>query len=346
MRKLFLLAVLAAALPLSAADNGGKRFLKLKDDADLYVGEGVAVTKELGGDGLKALAAARERARANLAAAIRVRIVSETTSVEKSGPDGATETVEAKSASLADVVLENVRYEDFPGLPAEGQVSSLAIVSKEDYRRQLAGKAVKVYRSESGLRLGAFGLFNDSLGALHNASVNPPPNANQGNGGSSASGSDNTPGYALEFFWRRWVLALHYYSIDCPLFIWEPSTQSRVGHSSGLSYHQLQLGYDWEPWAWKLQLFVPLRLSVAHSDWQQYQAVAYGAQAGLGLRWWATDAIAFELSGRWQQGFNTVAYEQNGQPLKVANSDGLTYTDATFSLTGAQILGAITWNGF
>jgi hypothetical protein len=347
MRRILLLALLGLSLPLTAADNGAKRFLRTKDDGDLYVGEGVAASKDFGGDGLKALSAARERARASLAAAIRVRIVSETTSSEKSGPDGATETVEAKSASLADVVLENVRYEDYPDLPAAGQVSSLAIVSKEDYRRQLAGKAVRVYHSESGIRLGAFGLFTDSLDHIKNASVSPPPPSLVGNGsgGSGSSSSQNVPGYALDFIWHSWVLGLQYYSVDCPLYVWDPAQGKFSGRSAQLGYQGLHLGYDWEPWATKLQLFVPLRLVLGHADWEQYSAIAYGAQAGLGLRWWPTDAFAFELSGRWQQGFNSAPFDQGGKALVYGDSAG-DQVSADFNLTGAQILGALTWNGF
>jgi hypothetical protein len=347
MRRLLILGFLCATLPLAAADNGGKRFLKLKDDTDLYVGEGVAVTQELGGDGLKALAAARERARANLAAAIRVRIVSETKATEKSGPDGSTETVESKSASLADVVLENVRYEDFPGLPADGQVSSLAIVSKADYRRQLAGKAVRVYQTESGLRLGAFGLWTDSLDHIKNAGNGSPPSGmiGSGSGNLGSSSSQNTPGYALEFFWHRWVLGLHFYQVDSPLYVWDPSQGKFSGHSATLGYHGFQLGYDWELLDSKLQPFVPLRLIVAHSDWEQYSAIGYGAQGGLGLRYWPTDGFSFELSGRWQQGFNSVTYQQNGKTLIYGNTNGDQVTPE-FSITGAQILGAINWNGF
>jgi hypothetical protein len=70
------LGLAALAAPLGA-QTSAQRYLALKDDASLYVGEGQAEAEDFGGDGLKALSAARERAHAALAASIQVRITSE-----------------------------------------------------------------------------------------------------------------------------------------------------------------------------------------------------------------------------------------------------------------------------
>lgn len=342
--RLLALLVLFAALPLHAAD-GAKRYLSVKDDSDLYVGEGSAALKDFGGDGFKALAAARERARAGLAAAVRVRIVSETREESKSGPNGSTETVESKSASLADVVLENVRYEDFPGLPAEGQVSSLAIVSKADYRRQLAGKAVAIYRPQWGLKLAVWGWSLPGIEAIENSgTVNGAPTDAPFNGytnsGGAANGSSTNPGFGLEFVWRDFSLGVDYYRKELGLYVYDDIMGKYGVRTDGITVAMASVGWQYIPWNWRVQPFVPVGVHLAHTSLFQGQAIVGAASAGLGLRYWPSDAFSFEIGARYFQGFNTERFQGNG-PIYLRKGQ-----EATFNLSGPQMRAAIQWSGF
>ena len=77
MKKSLLLALsLLTALPLAAEDSEklNRRYLKLKDSADYYLGEGVAQLKEFENDGLKALARARGAKRSSRSSRCRSTI--------------------------------------------------------------------------------------------------------------------------------------------------------------------------------------------------------------------------------------------------------------------------------
>lgn len=342
MRLMLLLALLALGASLRAADNGSKRYLKLKDSADAYVGEGVAKLAEFDGDGLKALEAARERARGSLASAVRVRIVSETREQSSSGPEGSTETVESKSASLADVILENVRIEDFIGLPAEGQVTALAIVSKEDYRRQLAGKAAPLYRPQYGLKLAVWGWSQPSIEAIENTGTmnSAPTDAPVNMGGNGASGSSVAPGFGLEFVWRDFSLGLDYYRKELGLYLYDDKLNQYNVRSDGISIAMASLGWQYIPWPWRVQPFVPFGVHVANVNLFQGQVIAMGASAGLGIRYWPSDAFSFELCVRFLQGLNTQRF-QGGGPIYLRKGQ-----EAEFNLTSPQARVAIQWSGY
>src|SRR5258708_6643732 len=139
-----------------------RAYMYIKEDSDRFVGEGVAELKEFDGDSVKALAAAKERARGDLASNVRVQVSSDTAEKLESKNGKVTEELKSESKSHADVALENVKYMEFKDFPEKGQMTVLASLSKEDYRRQLAGKKVSVYLPENSLRFGAGYTVNDS----------------------------------------------------------------------------------------------------------------------------------------------------------------------------------------
>src|SRR6266852_388429 len=70
---------LSAAPGLSAASPDlWDKYNNLTDRSDTYVGEGLAKASEFSGDANKALQAARQRAREDLASAVRVQVSSQT----------------------------------------------------------------------------------------------------------------------------------------------------------------------------------------------------------------------------------------------------------------------------
>jgi hypothetical protein len=344
---LCILVLLLGGAALHAAD-AGKRYLKLKDDSDLFVGEGVVELKEFKDDGLKALEAARERARASLASSIQVRITSETSEELKNGKDGSSEELSSKSKSLSDLVLENIHNEDFVDFPEKGKVTVLAYVSKADYRRQLAGKAVRVYRPEYGLKLTVWGLGLNSFATIEDSgTVNGEPkdfplaNGNGGGASNGDSGSGMTPGFGLEFVWRDLSIGIDTYRKDEALYVFDPATKTYGQSSDGLGLWMLSLGWQYIPWSTRVQPFFPVGLHVAHSSWNMYMAGAAAASLGAGLRYWPSDAFSIELAFRYLQGFWGNPYLKDGEALRLRSNQ-----NAEFELTGSQTRVAIQWSGF
>jgi hypothetical protein len=353
MKKCLILALLVSGSPLWGADTG-RHYLKLKDDSDLFLGEGVAELKEFKDDGLKALEAARERARAALAASIQVRITSETSEVSKNGKDGSTEELSSKSRSLSDLVLENIRSEDFVDFPEKGRITVLAYVTKEDYRRQLAGKAVKVYRPEYGLKLAVWGLSLGSFSTIEDSSTTngaptdgfPITNGNGGNGGggggsSGQSGSGMTAGFGLEFVWRDFSFGVDEYRKDEPLYVFDPKTKTYSQSSDGLGLWMASATWQYIPWNTRVQPFFPVGLHIGQSSWNMYMAGGAAVSAGAGLRYWPSDAFSFEVAFRYLQGFWGNPYLKDGEPLRLRSNQ-----NAEFNLTGSQTRVAIQWSGF
>src|SRR5258708_3633608 len=101
-------------------------YVYIKQNSDLFVGEGTAKTSEFGDDQAKALDAAKERARADLASSVKVRIKSETSEKLESKDSKVSEEIKSQSQSQADVSLENVKYMEFKDFPGKGQVTVLA----------------------------------------------------------------------------------------------------------------------------------------------------------------------------------------------------------------------------
>jgi hypothetical protein len=337
-----ILVLLLGGAALHAAD-AGKRYLKLKDDSDLFVGEGVVELKEFKDDGLKALEAARERARGSLASSIQVRITSETNEELKNGKDGSSEELSSKSKSLSDLVLENIHSEDFVDFPEKGRITVLSYVSKEDYRRQLAGKAVRFYRPEYGLKLAVWGLSLGSFSTIEDSGTsNGAPvgySSNGNNGGGSGSGL--TAGFGLEFVWKDFSFGVDQYRKDMSLYVYDPALKNYSVSSDGLGLWMASLGWQYIPWNTRVQPFFPLGVHIAQSSWNMYMAGAAAASVGAGLRYWPSDAFSFEVGFRYLQGFWGNPYLKDGEPLRLRTDQ-----NADFNLTGSQTRVAIQWSGF
>jgi hypothetical protein len=308
----FLIPCLLAASLLHGADSDvWKKYNNLIDDPDLYVGEGVAETTEFHGDANKISQAAHERARAALASSIRVHVSGQTTESVQSGPHGLTESVESGSKSQVDADLEGLRYRDFSDFPGPGKTTTLAYLSREDYRRQLAGRKAPVYASEFGIR---FGLSP----YLWPSSMQPILEHSWQWGQGAGQNSTDHVGYSLDFLWRGWVLG------------------GDIEKGAPGGFQIFSLGYEWAPWNTRLQPWFPLRAEVAGVQYNNNPAVATGASLGAGLRFWFTEGLAFEGLCVWHQGITsgTLAY-----------GDG-SGEQAQFSLNGLEVKASIQWSGF
>lgn len=335
--------LLALALPLGAAEAAAKRYLSLKEDGDLYVGEGVVELKEFPSSELKALEAARERARAALGNAIQVRIRSEISETSSSGKGGSSEELSAKSSSLTDVVLENVHSEDFLNFPKEGRITVLAWVSKEDYRRQLAGQKVPVYHHQWGFKVGTGPMRIGSVGDLMDSVKDYiSPIGIRGT-------VDKSPiafPLAVELGWRGWALGLQSWSLQIDTYDFGNSsgttTSSPNRHDYSFNALLFQVGYDVAPWSWRLQPYAPLRLEAAMVNFGPYNANLAAATAGLGLRFWATDSLAIEAAGSYRVGLNSsTLVSRSGEELKLGSG-----AIPTISMTGFQGQAGLRWSGF
>jgi hypothetical protein len=294
-----------------------KAYLALKQDPELYVGEGTVDLKDFDGSP-KALDAARSRAQASLAEAVHVRITSETRESLKSEDGKVSEKIESQAKSKADLELENVKLMELLNFPEDGQATVVASLSKEDYRRQLAGKAVLLYSPENGLRL--------SMGFL---------------GGDGWTGGNNDPILGLDIYWHSLIAGVSLYNQRITYQL--SPTPGVLEEAKLYRLWDLSLGYDWVPRHWKLQPYVPLRLNYQLVNATPYIAHLFGASAGLGLRYWATDSFAFDLGWRYTLGFNQ-------SPL--TNDAGAQYYDykagagKNATLTGQGISLGLLWSGF
>lgn len=368
----FLLVLSAPGLSAgSAADR--KRdwnvYLKLTSDGDLYTGEGSASAGDFKGGYAAAEQAARTRARAALAESIRVRVSSETTSTLQGDSLSVTETVKAVAKSSSDIQLENVSLKTFKDQPEEGDVLVVAYLSKENYRRQLAGKNAPLYRPENGVRLGMDWIFItwmnplDYEDELHQKAV-----------------PDNSMTFlrlfepSLDFVWNNFTAGFSMavggdqFSI---LRTYNPSASNPalvyLVRPLNVDLNlMVKLGYDWTPLNWKLQPFVPLRLEYSYLRLAlgsggvldsngnpiqygatRYSAGLFGASAGLGLRYWANDNTALEAAGIASLGFNTATLaDADGRPLRFARPGPLYVAESSASLTGLQFRVGLLWSGF
>jgi hypothetical protein len=344
MKRAIFVTLLALLATRSWAADSAKRYLALKDDSGLYVGEGVAELKEFDGDGLKALAAAKERAQAALASAIRVRIQSQTKEVSSSVSG---ETFSAETQSLADVVLENVKSEDFENFPDKGKITALDYVSKEDYRRQLAGKATPLYRPENGLRVNFGGYYPFFLGGYV---TKRPTNGNIVGTTTVGGGFDPALDLGVDAVWRNFVLGLAFANLDEGVYTYNitssPSPTNAPGWNTtdlNVTLLQAQAGYEWTPFSSRLQPFFPFRIEDAFASLSSVKGNLMGLSGGLGLRYWPNDSLALQVVGVYHQGLNSFRMNSYG---------GTSYIDSdpshsvTVSLTGMELRAGILWSGF
>ncbi len=353
-KTLLVLALLCLDMPAFAASASEKQALKsrldyldIKDDNDLYVGQGAATLKDKG-DWDKAELAATAAARASLAEAIEVRIQSQVTDKLEGNSESVTASTTAITKTESDLKLANVQLKALRDFPSEGTLTVLAYLSKADYRRQLAGKSVAIYRPQYGLKLAVWGWSLPSIEKIEDSgTVNGPPtdaplnggNNNSGGGG-GGGGSSTAPGLGLEFVWQSFSLGLDFYRKELSLYRYDDILNQYNIKTDGISVAMVSLGWQYIPWNWRFQPFVPLAVHVAHVNLFQGEVLATAASAGLGLRYWPSDAFSFELCGRYLQGFNNERFQGNG-PIYLRKGK-----EAEFSLTGPQIRAAIQWSGF
>jgi hypothetical protein len=351
MRSAALLCLLLGPVAALAAQSPAERtYIAMKQDSDIYLGEGVAELKDFDGDKLKARSAAKERARGDLAANVSVEVKSLSSEKLESKDGKVSEELKSQSSSQADLKLDNVKYVELDEYPEPGQVTVLASLNKEDYRRQLAGKTTPVYRPEYGIKLDAWGLSLPSFNTIEDSGTNAANLPLAGGNGSSSNSNSNgattgstgdTPGIGMEFVWKDFSLGLDYYSKDMQVYLYHPSAGNYDRITDGLSLAMVSLGWQWIPWDWRVQPFFPVGLDGAFSDFNYFQAYGAGAFAGAGLRYWPSDSFSIELSWRYLQGFNDADYEKAGQPMLLRPGQ-----QADFSLTGQQTRAAIQWSGF
>jgi hypothetical protein len=263
-----------------------KSYMYIKEDSDRFVGEGIAALKDFDGDPAKAMAAAKEKARGDLGSNVRVEVKSDTSEKIESKDGKVREEIKSESVSHADVALENVKYMEFKDFPEEGQVTVLASLEKEDYRRQLAGKAVAVYAPEWGVKIstGTFYLLQNSK-------------------------PDDTPQVlGAELVWNSWNFGFDAGSPSAPT-----------------TYGMLHLGYDWTPCKTRFQPYLPLRLIYGAIFFNnQDNSVAtvqepgqfFGYGAGLGFRFWPTDSFAIFLQNTWDGAINKSFSSYEGIPVE------------------------------
>jgi hypothetical protein len=325
---LIALGLNALSLLAQAADSPAmKTYIHMKQDSDLFLGEGLADRKDFDGNAAKALEAARSRAKGALAEAIKVRVSSQTSENIESKDGKISEDLKSQTQSQADVSIENIKYMEFTDFPETGQMTVLATVSKEDYRRQLAGKGVKVYHLESGLRIGGGLRQSLDLGKLTR-------------NGTQEAGDALTAGN-LDFFWRNFFAGFQVGYLAMPDS--RSVTASTVGKA--VSYYGLRLGYDWAPWAWRVQPFVPLQLGYGYWDMDPYFAQTCDVATGLGLRYWANDTIAFQLHGVYHQNlFGGDVATRDGKALRQGSVGA--GDPAIVSGSGVDFGVGIIWSGF
>ncbi len=113
----------------------------------------------------------------------------------------------------------------------------------------------------------------------------------------------------------------------------------------------LEAGYDWTPWLWRLQPFVPLRLRWASIGLQnqtlegKFGAQLYGASAGLGLRYWLTGELLFEGGLAADIPFNSQELggdNDYGGPFHITKDAAA----PALALDGTQLFARVKWAGF
>jgi hypothetical protein len=361
---------ISACLHAGANSDTWKKYNNIMDDGDSYVGEGVSQASEFNGDAMKAADTARQRARASLAESIRVHIASETTESVQGGAKGVTETIESRSKESADLAIENVHLREFPDFPDPGKTTVLAYVSKEDYLRQMAHQGVPVYRPQWGVSVG-YDLYPNSLMTkLVQASdkyASPALAAtNQGPGGLGEI-YPGTPGplsgYDVAFTSPYGLLDVAYYQQN--LDVWQDAfCDSCDSNGNGINNYStypfsmtlllVQAGYDWTPWLWRLQPFVPLRAGIGFlgldntglAGEYNYSATLYEVSGGLGLRWWLNGEFSLEFSANENVALGSEALKSKQQGGTQSFYFLRTATAPNVDLGEYNLHWGVKWSGF
>lgn len=338
----FALALSLGASTLSAATDpkAQKVYDGIMSDSDVYAGEGVVMLTSFGGDINKAKASGRERARSNMVEGIRVRIVSKTTDTQSSGTDGAKEQIQSESSSSADIELEGIQYKYLDEFPKEGQLTVLAFLSKEEYQRQ-SDKRLLGYRPLRGLRLWG--------GVIESQSLNDIPMNSPSDGptlagtGSKGSGSSASMSFGGDFYWSSWFVGVGASFASKDVFQWQPKLNAYELRGQPWSITHVKAGYEWTPWATRVQLVVPMQVEYNFLNWDPYFAQSFGVAGGLRLRYWTSDRVAFDVGGLWHQGLSQEDIKgRGGESLYISRA----LKAAQFGGTAPELTVGVLWNGF
>ncbi len=346
MRALILtLALLCGGQAAWAADDSKTKAQKVYDgimsDSDIYAGEGVVTLASFGGDINRAKASGRERARGNMVESIRVRIVSKTTDTQSSGPGGSKENIEAQSSSTADLELEGIQYKYLDDYPKNGQLTVLAFLSKEEYQRQ-SDKRMLGYRPLRALRLSGGTISTNSFSDYMYKYSGSPAGAVFLNGSQSSSDSQAPISLAADFYWNGFLVGAAVTTGRTPVTAVEalPITYKNVNNPWSVSY--ARLGYEWTPWATRFQVALPIQAEYAIVNWDPFFSSGFGLSGGLSLRYWSTDRVAFDLTGKWHQGLSkSDLVDRSGKTVLFRPGE-----PGTFETTGPEVTVGILWNGF
>jgi hypothetical protein len=285
-------ALLLAALLPAAAARAEAGYQALKEDPSLYFGEGAARLDEHGGDPLAAEQAALVAARASLAEAIETRISVLTTDILVGGSKAAEERVSSRSRSASVVKLVNIRTRTFTDRPRGGEITVLAYITRDDYRRLLGGR------------------LDDSPHAALTVMLGEHVMVNAGDLGPALGIGQSAPSFLLPGFevaFGPWTAGFSAFSYRLIGGAWDPknlvSTPGSPWHGN-LQFMRAGLGFDWRLGKARFQPYVPLRLECQWLDISEYVARAFpGGSAGVGLRYWLNTHAALDLRGIWHQAF-------------------------------------------
>lgn len=345
-----LLALCAVLLPLalpaaegaSAAKKSQQRVYDgIMSDGDLYAGEGVVSLSSFGGDAAKAKASARERARANLVEGIRVRIVSKTTDTQSHGAAGDKEEIKAESSSSADLELEGIQYKTLEGFPEEGKLTVLASLSKEDYQRQ-ADQRVLAYRPLHALRLWGGVIDNARMNQLEESNTGNPKDAPVLSGPSNNGNNQSIMSFGGDFYWKSFFVGFGASFARSGLYLYRPDLGGYQLNTSAWSNLMVKLGYEWTPWATRLQPVIPVQVEYDFMNWDPNFAQSLAVAGGLRLRYWTSDRVAFDVGGLWHQGLTSSTVSgRGGEAIYYKPGSTLEWNG-----TGIEATVGVLWNGF
>ncbi len=347
LKAVFVLLVAFASVGLGAAANENEKVYQgLMGDSALYTGEGIVALDAYGSDLGKARSSARERARASLVESIKVRVVSQVKDTQSSGPGGEKQTIESQSVSIADLEVEEIRYDYFENFPKKGQLTVVASLGKADYERQLVGKRASRFRPEWGLgvvyQFSTYfyfdEFFKEQSRRIQSGAYILKPGINTPGG----STTDSVQGIGLQFRYREFSLLISNELIEGLTVATYDSTVGQYGlETKNLEIIGAELGWDYAPWALRLQPYLPLRARLHHVGLGGYDAWVTGLATGLGLRYWASDSFFLDFSGRYVQSLNRAELQRQGRPISTGPA-----SNVAWCLSAAQWQVNLTWTGF
>jgi hypothetical protein len=278
-----------------AALSPPREYEAIKQDDSLYWGEGVARLGDHGGDPLETERAALLQARGALAEAIEVRISVITSDIIVGGSKAAREMLSTKSSSVSLAELVNVKTRTYPAYPGPDDITVLATITKDDYRRLLGGRLDDSPHAALDLFLGGQILTHaqDLSQAMGQGAGSQPRVA--------------LPGFEISF--GSWATDFSAFSYDVNGGTWDPRELQFTPNSTQPWHGHLQLfrggfGYNWVLGHSRWQPYVPLRLECQWMSLSEVGNGTYpGAAGGIGLRYWFNNNFAIDLRGLWHQGF-------------------------------------------